>query len=101
MTVYKSEYKSVYHKPECCNITDNMQAIPDARAKGSSWRKCQTCFDVIPEEKPHCPDCGDASIKSRSGGIQVNATHSPIEGWVCKECGSRFDEPDQKRLVAQ
>jgi predicted RNA-binding Zn-ribbon protein involved in translation (DUF1610 family) len=92
MTVYKSDYKIIYHKPDCEYRTKNMTAHTETRRH---WRKCQVCHDIpIPEKTPHCPDCGRAGITPCSGGIAE--TKNTDHDWRCDDCGNEFDNPDMR-----
>jgi hypothetical protein len=92
MTVYKSDHKPVYHKPDCHHVTDAMSTVSERQAERLWWRKCQTCHDIAePRDTPHCPRCRRASITPCPGGLA--STKNTDHQWRCENCAHEFDDP--------
>lgn len=45
-----------------------------------------------------CPNCDAAAsaLYKRTPGSEANRTVDPEKDWVCQDCGTAFDEPNER-----
>ncbi|WP_227132297.1 hypothetical protein [Halorubellus salinus] len=44
---------------------------------------------------PHC-DAAASALYKRTPGSEANRTVDPDKDWFCRDCGTAFDDPDER-----